>query len=736
MINLMPNTPDLNAERLAALKELFPDLFTDEGNLNETELKKLVDPRSVNETERYEFRWFGKSDAKRKAFTPTTATLNYDAARSVHPIRNAHGVSVLKGEEHAYCARVSDERVSENTSENLIIEGENLKVLKLLLCGYREQIKCIYIDPPYNTGKDFVYSDNYSEDRLPYWKQTNVVNEYGVKVDTNADTDGRYHSNWMNMMFSRLLVARQLLRKDGVIFISIDDNEVHNLRRLCNEVFGADNFVSNIIWHSKYTTSNDAKYISRQHESVLMYAKELDSFEIGLLDRTAEMDAAYSNPDKDKRGVWKATPLHAKSGSRNYVAKFSNGVEWTAPQGRYPRYSETKIQELYEDNRIHFGKAGTTPSVKTFLSEVKQGKTVGSIWSFDKVGSSHQANEQIAQVFGKGIFENPKPTGLIKTCIKTANAEGGIILDFFAGSGTTGQAVMELNEADGGNRKFILVQLPELTDEKSEAYKAGYKRISDITIERNRRVVEKLIAEREANHPNLFNQIRNAHGVSVPNDETNVSNGETNVSNDETNVSNGEEHAYSVRVSDEASAANLGFKVFRLEKSYFPRAEWNPDPDASEAENVQSLKDYIAEKEARMLIDFDRDKLLTEILLKEGFKLNYKIRNAREVSVNSATDEVSVNNTSGGENTLTAVRVSDNNEEDTLTAVRVSDNKILRASDGEKEALICLDDTIEPETVEYFKTRKDLKFICLERALDTTKKWNLANSLGEKFKAF
>ncbi len=214
----MPNTPDLNQERLAKLKELFPDLFTDEGDLSEKELKKLVDPKSVNETERYEFRWFGKSNAKRKAFTPTTATLNYDAARSVNP----------------------------EQSENLIIEGENLKVLKLLLCSYREQIKCIYIDPPYNTGKDFVYSDNYTEDRLPYWKQTNVVDEYGVKIDTNADTDGRYHSNWMNMMFSRLLVARQLLRKDGVIFISIDDNEVHNLRRLCNEVFGENNFVSQI----------------------------------------------------------------------------------------------------------------------------------------------------------------------------------------------------------------------------------------------------------------------------------------------------------------------------------------------------------------------------------------------------------------------------------------------------------------------------------------------------------
>ncbi len=373
-----------------------------------------------------------------------------------------------------------------------------------------------------------------------------------------------------------------------------------------------------------------------------------------MLDRTAEMDAAYSNPDKDKRGVWKATPLHAKSGSRNYVAKFSSGVEWTAPQGRYPRYSETKIQELYEDNRIHFGKVGTTPSVKTFLSEVKQGKTVGSIWSFDKVGSSHQANEQIAQVFGKGIFENPKPTGLIKTCIKTANAEGEIILDFFGGSGTTGQAVMELNEADGGNRKFILVQLPERTDEKSEAYKAGYKLISDITVERNKRVVNRIIEQKRHAHPNLF-------------------------------------------VNNEGKDAlkNLGFKVFKLEKSYFPRTEWTPNPDASEAEKVQSLKDYIAAKESQLRIDFDRDKLLTEILLKEGFKLNYIVKPYEAVTT----------------------------------------NEILHISDTDKEALICLENTIETETAEHFKTHKDLKFICLERGLDTTKKWNLANSLGEKFRA-
>lgn len=622
--DLMPQTPDLNAARVEKLKELFPDLFTDEGKLSENELRKLLDPQSVNETERYEFRWFGKSKAKRDAFTPSRATLAFDEARSCNP----------------------------EQSENLIIEGENLEVLKLLLCAYREQIKCIYIDPPYNTGKDFVYSDNYTEGRKPYWEQTGVT-QAGVKVDTNAETHGRFHSNWMNMMYSRLLVARQLLKPDGVIFISIDDNEVHNLRRICEEVFGEENFIADIIWHGKYTTSNDAKYISYQHEHLLFFAKNKESFEIGLLDRTKEMDKAYTNPD-DERGVWKATPLHAKSGNSNYEFTFPNGVKWTAPQGRYPRYSLNTLKELYANNRIYFGKNGkSTPSVKSFLTEVKQGKTVGSVWTFKDVGSTHQANEQLADLFGKGIFDNPKSKELIKQCLKVANGEDVLTLDFFAGSGSTGQAVMELNEADGRNRKFILVQLPEKINEKSEAHKAGYHKISDITIERNKRVVASLIAQRETTTPLIFDK---PNGIS-----------------------------------------GLGFKVFRLEKSYFPRTDWSPDPEATDKENVRSLKQYIADKEAQLNLAFDRDKLLTEILLKEeGFKLNYRIKPYKAVT----------------------------------------SNEILRATDGDKQALVCLDPTLELETVEHFKTRTESKFICLERALDTTKKWNLNHFLGEKFKAF
>ena len=623
----MPLSTDWNNERLQVLKHQFPDWFTSEGNLNIEEVKKAVNPDSVSETERYEFRWFGKSQAKRNAFTPSNATLVYDENRSVNPTE----------------------------SENIIIEGENLEVLKLLSGSYREKIKCIYIDPPYNKDKDFVYKDTWKQETKAYWEDSGIT-QNGIKIDTNTVSDGRYHSNWLNMMYSRLLVARQLLKEDGVIFISIDDNEVHHLRKLCDDVFGEENFVSEIIWHSKYTTANDAKYVSRQHEYVLLYAKSKENFDIGLLDRTAKMDEAYTNPDNDYRGVWKSTPLHAKSGSSTYKITFPNGVDWEPPMGRYPLYSEKDLLKLFDDNRLYFGKSGVgAPNQKSFLTEVKQGKTVGSIWSYSSVGSSHQANEEIATVIGKGIFDNPKTSELIKTIMKTANAKDSIILDFFGGSGTTGQAVIELNNEDGENRKFILVQIPEATDEKSEAYKAGYKKISDITIERNKRVVEKIIKDKKEKQPDLF-----------------------------------------AGDQKEDVLKGLGFKVFKLQKSNFPRVEFAPDPELSEQENLELLKKYIAEKESQLVNAFNKEELLTEILLKNNFTLNYTV----------------------------------------MAQAQFKKNEISLVTDGDKETLICLDVSIEPETVDYFKSNAGQKFICLERALDTTKKYNLKHYLGDKFNAF
>ncbi|HAP96348.1 MAG TPA: hypothetical protein DCP54_11515 [Chryseobacterium sp.] len=315
----MPESPDFNQERLDKLKELFPDLFTSENKLNTEELKKLVEPDSISETERYEFRWFGKSNAKRNAFTPSNATLIYDEERSVNPAE----------------------------SENLIIEGENLEVLKLLSASYREKIKCIYIDPPYNTGKDFVYSDNFTQDKKAYWEDAGIV-EDGLKIDTNTETNGRYHSNWLNMMYSRLLVARQLLREDGVIFISIDDNEVHHLRKLAEDVFGENNFVANIIWEKKFAPQNDAKWFSQNHDFIVCISKNKSQWFPNLLERSAELNERYKNLDNDPRGDWTSGDLlrkdFQKSGS--YIITAPSGKKHSPPTGRSWRFSEQKFNEL------------------------------------------------------------------------------------------------------------------------------------------------------------------------------------------------------------------------------------------------------------------------------------------------------------------------------------------------------------------------------------------------------
>jgi len=372
-----------------------------------------------------------------------------------------------------------DKSVNFDTTNNIIIEGDNLDVLKLLQSEYCKKIKMIYIDPPYNTGKKGLYRDK-------YWQARECK-----------------HSNWLSMMYPRLKLARELLRDDGVIFVSIDDNEQANLKLLMDEIFGEGNFVSNIVHNNKYTISNDSKWISKQYEFIIISAKNKDKLSINLLPRTITMNLAYTNPDNDHRGAWKATPLHAKSGTENskYEITFKNGIIWKAPNGRYSRYSKKRLKILDEENRITFGKdLRSTPSVKTFLSEVKDGKGIGNFWSYDDVGSSHQANERISQLLGKGIFDNPKPESLLKRIIQISTNNNDIILDFFAGSGTTGHAVMQLNMEEKkqaiengedpelvGNRKYIMVQLPEQIDEKTDAYKAGYKKISDITIERIKR---------------------------------------------------------------------------------------------------------------------------------------------------------------------------------------------------------------------------------------------------------
>ena len=353
--------------------------------------------------------------------------------------------------------------------DNLIIHGDNLHALKALLPKYAGRIKCIYIDPPYNTGNEnWVYNDNVNSPMMQAW--------LGKIVDFE-DMEG--HDKWLCMMWPRLHLLKELLAENGIIFISIDDNEQHHLRMLMDEIFGEKNIVANFTWWSKYTLSNDSKTVSYQHENILSYAKNLDVCQIGLLPRTPEMDKSYKNPDEDPKGPWKATPLHAKSGrdEDRYSLQFSNGVTWHCPEGRFPRYTQERLMELYNDGQLYFGKNGKSqPNKKTYLSEVKAGKTIGSLWPYHEVGSTHQANEELAAVMGKGAFNNPKGTKLIHRVFQTANlSSDDIVLDSFAGSGTTAHAVLALNKEDGGNRKFILIECEDYAD--------------TITAERVRRVI-------------------------------------------------------------------------------------------------------------------------------------------------------------------------------------------------------------------------------------------------------
>ncbi|MEI7820815.1 MAG: site-specific DNA-methyltransferase [Verrucomicrobiota bacterium] len=675
------SSPDHNAERLAAVKQLFPDLFTNEGRLNVDELKKVVDPKLVSETERYDFRWYGKTASKREAFTPSRAALVCDKARSVNPAK---------------------------AGGNMIIEGENLEVLKLLSSAYRERIKCIYIDPPYNTGKDFVYSDRFAEGQKPYWAQTGVT-EDGVKVDTNTDSDGRFHSNWLSMMHSRLLVARYLLRPDGFIVVSIDDAEIGNLLRVMDEVFGEENHIATLVYDKN--RKNDARFFSVGHEYMIVFARDkawLTEHDIVLRvekEGVEEVKAVFEKLRKEYNDDWGKVREGLKAhyvawpedDPRQPLARFTKVDEkgpyrddgnpsW--PGGGGPTYEvlhpvtgkpcklpsrgwvfskKETMDENIAAGLVVFGPDETTiPSLRTNLFERTKQVMRSVTFSY-----AQTVAQEFAKMFdGQKVFDNPKPVGDLRKLFEYLTAPGDLILDFFGGSGTTAQAVMELNKADGGNRQFILVQLPELTAADSPAHKAGFKKISDITIERAKRVIQKLEKEEKAKEPTLFPIARQEELLRVAED--------------------------SPVYGGKPQADGLGFKVFKLGKSHFPRVEFAPDPDKTEAENIELLKQYIRDKEATFHIQWERETVLDEVLLKNGFMLDYTLTKRPEFTK----------------------------------------NEVFLAKDAHKESLICLDATIAPETVDYFKKHPEPFFICLELALDTTKKWNLKHHLGDKLKAF
>jgi len=413
----------------------------------------------------YEFNWEGKELAYKLAQTPSIGTL------------------------------IPDKESSKNwdDTENLYIEGDNLEVLKLLQKSYFGKVKMIYIDPPYNTGKDFVYHDNFRDNIANYKELTNQTTR------ANPETNGRYHTDWLNMMYPRLKLARNLLREDGVIFISIDDNENSNLRKICDEVFGESNYVQEIIWQKKFSPQNDAKYFSLNHENIYCYAKSKDLFSRNLLPMTDEQKSRYKNLDNDSRGPWTSGDISVSRVTEKdiYGIKTPSGREIYPPNGRSWRVSEEKLNDLIKDNRIWFGENGdNVPRIKRFLSEVQNGIVPISLWYHEEVGHTQSAAQNLKKLFNdKALFDYPKPVELIKKELLLATDKNDIVLDFFSGASTTAHAVMQLNMEDIGKRKFIMVQLPELTYEKSDAYKSGYKNICEIGKERIRRAGDKIVSE-------------------------------------------------------------------------------------------------------------------------------------------------------------------------------------------------------------------------------------------------
>lgn len=541
-------TADFQTELAAQLAELIPEAIAD-GKVDLEKLKELLDGDAADSSERFGLFWPGKKRALRAAQEPTTATLKPDFENSK----------------------------DWDTTHNVFIEGDNFEVLKILQKHYHAKIKMIYIDPPYNTGKDFVYPDNYKEGLDTYLEWTRQVNEEGKKVSTNAETEGRYHSNWLNMMYPRLKLARNLLKDDGVIFISIDDHEQDNLKKLCNEVFGEVNFVAQIVWQKKQSPQNDAMYMSAMHDYVLVYARrskvdksDSNGFTMNKLTRTSEQEEKFKNVDDDPRGPWISIDLTSNKNASERpnlyypVRNPATGREILPKRETVWRYERSSMQRLIDEDRIWFGRNDEGfPRQKRFRSEIDDGVTPSTWWTRDFAGDNQQARKGIRKLFPDfDAFSTPKPVTLIKRMLDlgTSPSSEDIVLDFFSGSATTAHAVFEQNAEDGGNRRFVLVQLPEPTGENSEPGRAGYPTISAVSRERIRRTSESF-----------------GNGTGVPIDR--------------------------------------GFRSYTLSDTSF--SKWKVSSDVEEdafQQHLLSLRDSATH-------DATADELLTEILLKQGYSL-------------------------------------------------------------------------------------------------------------------
>jgi len=492
-------------KEMEILKLHFPHCFDKNGKFDLEKFKKQLSESEVSfSTESYGLEWLGKSYARLLASDPATTLLKADESHNSK---------------------------SENAkSENLLIKGDNLEVLKHLIGAYYEKIKMIYIDPPYNTGSDgFVYQDDRKFTVKELAQLAGIDEEKAKRILNFTQSKSNSHSAWLTFMYPRLYIAKHLLREDGVIFVSIDDNEVAQLRLLMDEIFGEENFIRNVIWEKKYSPANDSKVISDIHDHIIVYAKNINKWELIPLPRTDEMNSRYTNPDNDPRGPWKPGGLSAKTynSKYDYSIKTPSGKIVYPPSGSCWQVSKEKLKELIEDNRIYFGKNGDSkPQIKQFLSEVKNGLVPKSIWKYNEVGHNQVSRKEITDLFsGIFLFDNPKPTKLLRYIlnISVSSLENELILDFFAGSGTTGDAVMQLNAEDGGNRKFILVQLPEPIDPKKNKVAYDFVKnelkaeptIFEITKERLIRaakkikseVIDKKISEKQKEIEELKNQL-------------------------------------------------------------------------------------------------------------------------------------------------------------------------------------------------------------------------------------
>ena len=566
------NKADENFRKLAAM---FPNAVTETINEN-GEVVRAIDKDVLMQEiactvvdgneERYQFTWPDKKKSVLLANAPINKTLR--------PCR--------------------EESVDFDTTENLYIEGDNLEVLKLLQETYLGKIKMIYIDPPYNTGNDFVYEDDFAQSTDEYLANSGQYDEDGNRMVQNTESNGRFHTDWLNMIYPRLKLAKDLLTDDGVIFISIDDNEQENLKKCCDEVFGGQNFVAQLVWERAFSPKNDARFVSNSHDYVLMYAKDITQFVIGRLPRTTEANARYSNPDNDPRGVWMSSDISVKTYNAecDYPITTPSGRVIEPPAGRCWSLSKNAFLERLQDNRIWFGPDGNgVPRIKRFLTDLKhEGMAPTSIMFFRDVGHSQEGAQEVSKLLDGGFFSGPKPQRLMQRLLTLANLKSdSVVLDFFSGSASTAHAVMSKNAEDGGHRKFIMVQLPEKTDEKSEAYKAGYKTICEIGKERIRRAGAKILQTVVTGAGNLNGE---GWGCGMP--------------------STPEERAYVTK-----NVIDTGFRVLKCDTSNMKEVYYNPAE--YEASLFSRLEDNIKE-------DRTPEDLLFQVMLDLGILLSSKIQ--------------------------------------------------------------------------------------------------------------